>query len=51
MNEIYPRWVAAHVFIISPVNWYPVPASLKLIDRLVCADGAIRSATTNRKDP
>ena len=41
MNEIYPRWVAAHgVMIITPVNWYHVPSVLKLmIDRLVCADG------------
>jgi multimeric flavodoxin WrbA len=41
MNEIYPKWVAAHgVMIIAPVNWYQAPSSLKLmIDRLVCADG------------
>jgi multimeric flavodoxin WrbA len=41
MNEIYPRWVAAHgVLIVAPVNWYHVPSVLKLmIDRLVCADG------------
>jgi multimeric flavodoxin WrbA len=41
MNEIYPRWVAAHgVLIATPVNWYHVPSVLKLmIDRLVCADG------------
>jgi multimeric flavodoxin WrbA len=41
MNEIYPRWVAAHgVLIVTPVNWYHVPSVLKLmIDRLVCADG------------
>ena len=41
MNEIYPRWVAAHgVMILTPVNWYHVPSVLKLmIDRLVCADG------------
>jgi multimeric flavodoxin WrbA len=41
MNEIYPRWVAAHgVMIVCPVHWYHAPASLKLmIDRLVCADG------------
>lgn len=41
MNEIYPRWVAAHgVMIISPVYWYQAPAVLKLmIDRMVCADG------------
>ncbi len=41
MNEIYPRWVAAHgILIVTPVNWYHVPSVLKLmIDRLVCADG------------
>ncbi len=41
MNEIYPKWVAAHgVMIVCPVNWYQAPSSLKLmIDRLVCADG------------
>jgi multimeric flavodoxin WrbA len=41
MNELYPRWVAAHgVLIVTPVNWYHVPSVLKLmIDRLVCADG------------
>jgi len=41
MNELYPRWVAAHgVLIATPVNWYHVPSVLKLmIDRLVCADG------------
>jgi multimeric flavodoxin WrbA len=41
MNEIYPMWVAAHgVMIVTPVNWYHAPSSLKsMIDRLVCADG------------
>ena len=41
MNEIYPMWVAAHgVMIVTPVNWYHVTSSLKLMmDRLVCADG------------
>jgi multimeric flavodoxin WrbA len=41
MNEIYPRWVAAHaVLIVTPVYWYQAPGPLKLmIDRLVCADG------------
>ncbi len=41
MNEIYPRWIAAHgVMIITPVHWYQAPSVLKLmIDRLVCADG------------
>ena len=54
MNEIYPRWVAAHgVMIVSPVNWYHVPSVLKLmIDRLVCADGGNPDPTTTRgKDP
>jgi multimeric flavodoxin WrbA len=41
MNDLYPRWVAAHgVIIVTPVYWYQAPAVLKLmIDRLVCADG------------
>ena len=41
MNEIYPRWVAAHaIVIVSPVYWYQAPSPLKLmVDRLVCADG------------
>jgi multimeric flavodoxin WrbA len=41
MNEIYPRWAAAHgVVIVTPVYWYQAPSALKLmIDRLVCADG------------
>jgi multimeric flavodoxin WrbA len=41
MNDLYPRWVAAHgIIIITPVYWYQAPAVLKLmIDRLVCADG------------
>jgi multimeric flavodoxin WrbA len=41
MNEIYPRWVAAHgVMLIAPVYWYQAPSVLKLMmDRLVCADG------------
>jgi multimeric flavodoxin WrbA len=54
MNEIYPRWAAAHgIFIVAPVNWYHVPASLKLmIDRLVCADGGNPDPTTTKgKDP
>jgi multimeric flavodoxin WrbA len=54
MNEIYPRWVAAHgVMIICPVHWYQAPASLKLmIDRLVCADGGNPDPTsTHGKDP
>ena len=54
MNEIYPRWVAAHgVMILCPVNWYHAPASFKLmIDRLVCADGGNPDPTTTHiKDP
>ena len=41
MNEIYPRWAAAHgIVIVSPVYWYQSPSPLKLMmDRLVCADG------------
>ena len=54
MNEIYPRWVAAHaVMILCPVHWYQAPASLKLMmDRLVCADGGNPDPTTSHgKDP
>jgi multimeric flavodoxin WrbA len=54
MNEIYPRWVAAHgVMIVTPVHWYQVPSALKLmIDRLVCADGGNPDPTTTHgKDP
>ena len=54
MNEIYPKWVAAHgVMIVCPVNWYQVPSSLKLmIDRLVCADAGNPDITsTQGKDP
>lgn len=41
MNDIYPMWVEAHgIMIVTPVNWYQAPTSLKpMIDRLVCADG------------
>jgi len=41
MAEIYERWTAAHgIVILTPVYWYQVPSTLKLmIDRLVCADG------------
>jgi multimeric flavodoxin WrbA len=41
MNELYPRFAAAHgILIVTPVYWYQAPAVLKLlIDRLVCADG------------
>ena len=48
MNEIYPRWVAAHgILIVSPVYWYQAPSVLKLmIDRLVCADGGNPDPTT-----
>ena len=54
MEEIYPRWTAAHgVFILCPVHWYQAPASLKLmIDRLVCADGGNPDPTTTKgKNP
>jgi multimeric flavodoxin WrbA len=54
MNELYPRWVAAHgVLIAAPVNWYMAPSPLKLmIDRLVCADGGNPDPTsTGGKDP
>ncbi|MBA3821765.1 MAG: flavodoxin family protein [Deltaproteobacteria bacterium] len=54
MNEIYPRWVAAHaVVILAPVYWYQAPSPLKLmLDRLVCADGGNPDPTTTRgKDP
>jgi multimeric flavodoxin WrbA len=53
MNDIYPRWVAAHgVIIITPVYWYQTPSPLKLmIDRLVCADGGNPDPTsTSGKD-
>jgi multimeric flavodoxin WrbA len=48
MNEIYPRWVAAHgVMIVTPVYWYQAPSVLKLMmDRLVCADGGNPDQTT-----
>ena len=50
MNEIYPRWVAAHgVMIVTPVYWYQAPSVLKLmIDRLVCADGGNPDPTRTR---
>ncbi|HWA47071.1 MAG TPA: flavodoxin family protein [Dongiaceae bacterium] len=54
MNEIYPRWVAAHgIFIATPVHWNQAPSVLKLmIDRLVCADGGNSDPTSTRgKDP
>ena len=53
MNEIYPKWVAAHgILIVTPVYWYQVPSGLKLmIDRLVCADGGNPDPTsTSGKD-
>ncbi len=54
MNELYPRWAAAHgVMIVTPVYWYQAPSVLKLmIDRLVCADGGNPDPTsTALKDP
>jgi multimeric flavodoxin WrbA len=54
MNEIYPRWVAAHgVLIVTPVYWYQAPTGLKaMMDRLVCADGGNPDPSrTHGKDP
>lgn len=54
MNELYPRFVAAHgLMIITPVHWYQTPSVLKLLmDRLVCADGGNPDPTTTHgKDP
>lgn len=54
MNELYPRWAAAHgVMIVTPVYWYQAPSALKLMmDRLVCADGGNPDPTaTAGKDP
>jgi multimeric flavodoxin WrbA len=54
MNELYPRWVAAHgVMIVAPVHWYQAPGVLKLMmDRLVCADGGNPDPTTTHgKNP
>jgi multimeric flavodoxin WrbA len=54
MNELYPRWVAAHgILIVCPVYWYQAPSVLKLmIDRLVCADGGNPDPTsTHGKRP
>ena len=54
MNELYPRWVAAHaVMIVSPVYWHSPPGTLKLMmDRLVCADGGNPDPTsTHGKNP
>jgi multimeric flavodoxin WrbA len=54
MNEIYPRWAAAHgILIITPVHWFQAPSTLKLmLDRLVCADGGNPDPTTTQgKDP
>ena len=53
MGEIYERWIAAHgVIILTPVYWYQVPSTLKLmIDRMVCADGGNPDPTlTHGKD-
>ena len=48
MNELYPRFAAAHgVMIVTPVHWYQSPSVLKLLmDRLVCADGGNPDPTT-----
>jgi multimeric flavodoxin WrbA len=53
MNELYPRWTAAHgVIVVTPVHWYQVTSPLKLMmDRLVCADGGNPDPTsTGGKD-
>jgi multimeric flavodoxin WrbA len=54
MSSIYPMWMRAHgIMIVTPVNWYQAPSSLKLmIDRLVCADGGNPDpTTTDGKNP
>src|SRR5262249_31479955 len=54
MNELYPRFVAAHgIMIVTPVYWYQAPAVLKLLmDRMVCADGGNPDpSSTQGKDP
>ena len=54
MNDIYPRWVEAHgILIVTPVQWYQAPSTLKLMmDRLVCADGGNPDQTsTHGKRP
>lgn len=50
MNELYPRFVAAHaLLIVTPVYWYQAPSVLKLLmDRLVCADGGNPDPTTTQ---
>lgn len=54
MNEIYPKWVAAHgIMVVTPVHWYQATSPLKLMmDRLVCADGGNPDPSrTHGKDP
>lgn len=54
MNDIYPRWAAAHgVMLVTPVHWNQATSPLKLMmDRLVCADGGNPDPTsTQGKDP
>ena len=54
MNEIYPRFAAAHgIMIVTPVYWYQSPSVLKLLmDRLVCADGGNPDPSSTRgKNP
>ena len=50
MNDLYPRFVAAHgIMIVSPVYWYQSPSVLKLLmDRLVCADGGNPDPTSTQ---
>lgn len=53
MNDIYPRWAAAHgIILVAPTYWYQSPTPLKaMIDRLVCADGGNPDPTsTHGKD-
>jgi multimeric flavodoxin WrbA len=54
MNDINTRWVEAHgILIVTPVQWYQAPGTLKLMmDRLVCADGGNPDPTsTHGKTP
>jgi multimeric flavodoxin WrbA len=54
MNELYPRWVAAHgIMIVTWVYWYQAPSTLRLMsDRLVCANGGNPDPTsTHGKKP
>jgi multimeric flavodoxin WrbA len=50
MNELYPRFTAAHgIMIVTPVYWYQSTSPLKLLmDRLVCADGGNPDPTSTQ---